>query len=114
LTQLNQKWIEQAIELAVQNVRNGEGGPFGALVVRDGLPVATGTNLEAAMNDPTAHAEIVAIRSACQKLKTFQLAGCELYTSCEPCPMCLSAIYSCTTQRAGQLSHFDRRRSAAV
>jgi guanine deaminase len=90
---LKQKWMKQAIELAVQNVKTANGGPFGALVVQDGTPIASGTNLVTVTNDPTAHAEIVAIRSACQRLETFQLAGCELYTSCEPCPMCLSAIY---------------------
>jgi guanine deaminase len=85
--------MKQAIELAVQNVTTGKGGPFGAVVVRAGKLIASGTNLVTVTNDPTAHAEMVAIRSACQSLGTFQLVGCELYTSCEPCPMCLSAIY---------------------
>jgi tRNA(Arg) A34 adenosine deaminase TadA len=74
-------------------MRRGKGGPFGAVVVRKGKIVGRGSNQVTSANDPTAHAEIVAIRAACQRLKTFQLDECELYTSCEPCPMCLSAIY---------------------
>ena len=74
-------------------MRRGQGGPFGAVVVRDGKIVGRGWNQVTSANDPTAHAEIVAIREACRRLKTFQLDDCELYTSCEPCPMCLSAIY---------------------
>lgn len=84
--------MRQAIELAVENVRRG-GGPFGALVVKDGIVVAAGANQVTRLNDPTAHAEVVAIREACRVLGSFQLAGCDLYTSCEPCPMCLGAIY---------------------
>jgi guanine deaminase len=83
----------KAIELAVENVRLHRGGPFGALVVRDDRLIATGVNLVTSGNDPTAHAEVVAIRNACRELNSFQLTGCELYTSCEPCPMCLGAIY---------------------
>jgi guanine deaminase len=85
--------MKQAIELAVQNVEKGTGGPFGAVIIKDNALLASGTNLVTLSNDPTAHAEIVAIRTACQTLGTFRLEGCELYTSCEPCPMCLSAIY---------------------
>ena len=85
--------MEQAIQLAIENVRSGRGGPFGALVVRGNDLVATGVNLVTAINDPTAHAEVVAIRAACEKLGKFQLSDCEIYTSCEPCPMCLGAIY---------------------
>jgi tRNA(Arg) A34 adenosine deaminase TadA len=85
--------MRKAIELATQNVTSGVGGPFGAVVVRDGQIVATGVNLVTSTNDPTAHAEVVAIRAACEKLGDFQLTGCEVYTSCEPCPMCLAAIY---------------------
>ncbi len=85
--------MRQAIELAIQNVRSERGGPFGALVVKEGRLVASGTNSVTTSNDPTAHAELVAIRNACRDLATFQLSGCELYTSCEPCPMCLGAIY---------------------
>ena len=85
--------MEDAIRLAVENVKSGRGGPFGALVVLNGELVATGANCVTSKNDPTAHAEIVAIRAACAKLARFQLTDCELYTSCEPCPMCLGAIY---------------------
>jgi guanine deaminase len=88
-----QHWMQHAIDLAIQNVATGRGGPFAALIVRDGELIGTGANAVTALNDPTAHAEIVAIRAACQNTGSFQLAGCELYTSCEPCPMCLGAIY---------------------
>lgn len=88
-----QDWMRQAIDLAIENVRAKHGGPFGALIIRDGELVASGVNAVTIGNDPTAHAEIVAIRNACRDLATFQLSGCELYTSCEPCPMCLGAIY---------------------
>jgi len=81
-----------AIEAAVNNVRSG-GGPFGAVITRDGSIIAVGANRVTSTNDPTAHAEIVAIREACQSLATFELHGCDLYTSCEPCPMCMAAIY---------------------
>ncbi len=84
--------MRKAIELSDENVRNG-GGPFGAVIVKDGKVVATGVNRVTANNDPTAHAEVSAIRNACKELKTFDLKGCEIYTSCEPCPMCLGAIY---------------------
>ncbi|MBB5345421.1 nucleoside deaminase [Tunturibacter empetritectus] len=89
----NPVFMQRAIALATENVTSGRGGPFGAVIVRDGEIVATGANLVTAINDPTAHGEIVAIRNACQMLGTFQLAGCHIYTSCEPCPMCLAAIY---------------------
>ncbi|MBI3682364.1 MAG: nucleoside deaminase [Acidobacteria bacterium] len=85
--------MKRAIELAVHNVRSGQGGPFGAVVVKDGRIVAEGVNSVITANDPTAHAEVTAIRRACEKLGTFHLPGCEVYTSCEPCPMCLGAIY---------------------
>ena len=84
--------MRKAIELAVENVKNG-GGPFGAVIVKGGAVVATGVNRVTANNDPTAHAEVSAIRAACEKLGTFMLDGCEIYSSCEPCPMCLGAIY---------------------
>jgi guanine deaminase len=84
--------MRQAIALATDNVASG-GGPFGALVVRNGEVLATGVNQVTATNDPTAHAEVVAIRAACKTLGTFQLTGCVVYTSCEPCPMCLAALY---------------------
>lgn len=83
----------EAIELSIRNVRDGKGGPFAAIVVKDGRVIARGTNLVTSTSDPTAHAEIVAIREACKALKSFQLDGCEIYTSCEPCPMCIGAIY---------------------
>ncbi len=86
------KWMEKAIELSKKNIENG-GGPFGAVIVKDGVVVGEGANQVTASNDPTAHAEVVAIRKACQNLKTFDLSGCEIFTSCEPCPMCLSAVY---------------------
>lgn len=85
--------MQQAIRLATENVASGRGGPFGAVVVKDGTLIATGANQVTATNDPTAHAEVVAIRNACQALGTFQLSGCDVYTSCEPCPMCLAALY---------------------
>ena len=81
-----------AIDLATDNVRRSGGGPFGAVIVRAGEVVATGANQVTATNDPTAHAEVVAIRNACKALGTFDLSGCEIYSSCEPCPMCLTAI----------------------
>lgn len=84
--------MRRAITLSLENVANG-GGPFGAVVVKNGEIIATGVNRVTAQNDPTAHAEVNAIRSACARLGTFDLSGCELYTSCEPCPMCLGAIY---------------------
>ncbi len=84
--------MTKAIELAEENVTNG-GGPFGAVIARDGKIIATGVNRVTANHDPTAHAEVSAIRAACKKLGTFDLSGCEIYTSCEPCPMCLGAIY---------------------
>lgn len=85
-------FMKKAVDLAVENVNNG-GGPFGAVIVRDGKIIATGVNRVTPNNDPTAHAEVCAIRAACEKLGTFQLDGCEIYSSCEPCPMCLGAIY---------------------
>jgi guanine deaminase len=86
-------FMERAIQLSLENVRAGVGGPFAALVVRDGKVLATGTNQVTTTLDPTAHAEVVAIRGACQAIGDFQLRGCELYTTCEPCPMCMGAIY---------------------
>jgi guanine deaminase len=86
-------FMRRAIDLSIENVQNGNGGPFAALVVKEGDILATGTNMVTTACDPTAHAEVVAIREACRKLAQFQLAGCEIYTTCEPCPMCLGAIY---------------------
>jgi guanine deaminase len=90
--------MQQAISLAVASARQG-GGPFGAVVVKDGEVIAEGTNQVTSKLDPTAHAEIVAIRAACAKLGTFSLAGCEVYASCEPCPMCLAALYWARVER---------------
>lgn len=84
--------MRRAIELSADSVRNG-GGPFGAVIARNGEIIAEGSNGVALYNDPTAHAEVSTIRKACQKLNTFDLSGCEIYTSCEPCPMCFGAIY---------------------
>jgi tRNA(Arg) A34 adenosine deaminase TadA len=88
-----ERFMSETIELALQNVREGKGGPFAALVVRNGELIARGANQVFATCDPTAHAEIVAIRAACRALGAFQLDGCEIFSSCEPCPMCLAAIY---------------------
>ena len=88
----HQKFMRKAIGLSVQNLKKG-GGPFGAVIVKDNKVIATGVNRVTSHNDPTAHAEIVAIRSATRKLHSFNLQGCTIYTSCEPCPMCLAAIY---------------------
>ena len=87
------KYMQRAIALADQGMQQGAGGPFGAVIVKDGKIIAEANNQVTSTNDPTAHAEITAIRIACQELGTFQLDGCILYTSCEPCPMCLGAIY---------------------
>jgi guanine deaminase len=91
--QSNPAYMRRAIELATQNVLAGTGGPFAALIVRNGEVIAEAANSVTTTNDPTAHGEINAIRKACAKLGTFSLAGCEIYSSCEPCPMCLAAIY---------------------
>ena len=94
----DEKFMQQAIDLSIENVANG-GGPFGAVIVRDGEVIATGTNRVTATCDPTAHAEVSAIRAACAKLGDFKLAGCTIYSSCEPCPMCLSALYWAGVER---------------
>src|SRR5579864_1762121 len=91
--QMDNPFMARAIQLSLDNVLSGKGGPFGAVIVKDDSIVAEGVNRVTASNDPTAHAEVVAIRSACAKMDTFVLKGCEIYTSCEPCPMCLGAIY---------------------
>lgn len=85
--------MREAIRLSVDSMRAGNGGPFGAVIVKNGKIIARGSNKVTSTNDPTAHAEIVAIREACETLNSFQLDDCEIYTSCEPCPMCLGAIY---------------------
>jgi guanine deaminase len=90
---MSNPFMARAIELSIENVRSLQGGPFGAVVVKDSKIIAEGTNSVTSTHDPTAHAEIVAIRKACAKLGLFELRDCELYTSCEPCPMCFGAIY---------------------
>jgi len=90
---MNKEFMLRAIELAKQGMDRNEGGPFGCVVVKNGNIIAEGNNSVTSQNDPTAHAEVVAIRKACENLGTFQLTGCDIYTSCEPCPMCLGAIY---------------------
>jgi guanine deaminase len=90
---MSAEFMHRAIALALENVRSGTGGPFAAVVVKEGRVVGEGTNRVTSTNDPTAHAEVVAIRAACRTLNDFQLTGCDLYTTCEPCPMCLGAIY---------------------
>jgi guanine deaminase len=90
---MEEKFMREAIRLSIEMMRRGKGGPFGAIVVRENKIVGCGCNQVTSANDPTAHAEIVAIREACRRLKTFRLDDCDLYASCEPCPMCLSAIY---------------------
>ncbi|HOP05611.1 MAG TPA: nucleoside deaminase [Tenuifilaceae bacterium] len=92
MSQQNDKYMKEAIRLSVENVEKG-GGPFGAVIVKDGEIIARGANRVTSTNDPTAHAEVTAIREAAKVLNTFNLEGCEIFTSCEPCPMCLAAIY---------------------
>ena len=86
-------FMKEAVKAALSGMNNNEGGPFGCVVVKDGEIIGRGNNKVTSTNDPTAHAEVTAIREACKKLDSFQLEGCEIYTSCEPCPMCLGAIY---------------------
>lgn len=104
------QFMERAIQLSLENVQAGRGGPFAALVVRNGEILATGTNQVTRMSDPTAHAEIVAIRGACQAIGDFQLRGCDLYSTCEPCPMCMGAIY---WARLGKVYYANTREDAA-
>jgi tRNA(Arg) A34 adenosine deaminase TadA len=104
-------WMEKAIELSRQAMQSGEGGPFGCIIVREGEIVGQGNNKVTSLNDPTAHAEIVAIRDACTRLQDFQLTGCDIYTSCEPCPMCLGAIY---WSRPDRVFYANTRQEAAA
>ena len=90
---MSNPFMARAIQLSIEGVQSGQGGPFGAVIVREGRIIAEGMNRVTSTNDPTAHAEVLAIRQACEKLGGFELKDCELYTSCEPCPMCLGAIY---------------------
>jgi guanine deaminase len=107
---MNQKFMREAIRLSIQKMRQGAGGPFGAVVVQGNRIVGRGWNQVTSVNDPTAHAEVTAIRDACRRLKTFKLEDCDLYTSCEPCPMCLSATY---WARIGHLYYGNTRKDAA-
>jgi guanine deaminase len=107
---MNPKFMRAAIELSRKKMRDNCGGPFGAIVVRKNKVVGRGWNRVTSTNDPTAHAEVSAIRDACKKLKTFKLDDCELYTSCEPCPMCLAAIY---WSRIGKIFYANTRKDAA-
>ncbi len=102
--------MREAIRLSRSKMRRGDGGPFGAVVVKSGKIIARGWNCVTSANDPTAHAEVMAIREACRKLKRFEISDCELYTSCEPCPMCLAAIY---WARLGEIYYANTRRDAA-
>lgn len=104
------KFIRTAIRLAYRSMRKNTGGPFGCVMVKDGKIIARGANSVTNHHDPTAHAEVVAIRKACRKLKTFQLNGCEMYCSCEPCPMCLGAIY---WARPAKVYYASTRKDAA-
>lgn len=112
----DKKLMQRAIELAEQGMDSNSGGPFGCAIAKDGEIIGEGCNRVTSTNDPTAHAEIVAIREACQKLGAFQLDGCVIYTSCEPCPMCLGAIYwarpervyfACTREDAADIGFDD-------
>jgi tRNA(Arg) A34 adenosine deaminase TadA len=107
---MNPKFMRAAIRLSIDMMRCDKGGPFGAVVVKGNKIIGRGCNEVTSTNDPTAHAEIVAIRDACRSLKTFNLEGCELYTSCEPCPMCLSAIY---WSRIRKMYYGNTRKDAA-
>lgn len=102
--------MREAIRLSIENVITKSGGPFACVIVKDNKIIAKGTNQVTSTNDPTAHAEIVAIRNACKELGTFQLDGCDIYTSCEPCPMCLSAIY---WSRANKIYYANSKTDAA-
>lgn len=90
---MHETFLQQALQLAIDNVQSGEGGPYGAVIVKDNCVIAASANKVTSNIDPTAHAEIMAVRAACKHLNDFRLTGCVLYTSCEPCPMCLGAIY---------------------
>jgi len=112
------EFMEVAVMLSLEKMQEGNGGPFGAVVVKDGKIIGVGYNQVTSTNDPTAHAEIVAIREACAALNTFELSGCDIYTSCEPCPMCMSAIhwakpdkvyYSNTMEQAAQFGFADKK-----
>ena len=109
-TAQREQLMRQAIKLSEEKMQQGFGGPFGAVVVKDGKVIGEGFNQVTTQNDPTAHAEVVAIRAACRTLDHFDLSGCEIYTSCEPCPMCLSAIY---WARLDKMYYANSRKDAA-
>jgi guanine deaminase len=112
LNEQDKIFMREAIELSLKGMRNGEGGPFGCIVVNEsGSIIGYGNNRVTSTNDPTAHAEVVAIRDACRNIGTFQLEGCTIYTSCEPCPMCLGAIY---WARPARLVYACTRKDAAA
>lgn len=108
---MKQEFMQRAIELSRINMQGGAGGPFGAVIVKDGKVIGEGWNKVTSSNDPTAHAEVTAIRDACSKVKNFSLDGAEIYTSCEPCPMCLSAIY---WSRISKIYYGNTRKDAAA
>lgn len=110
MTEQDKKFMRRAIELAQNGIDCNDGGPFGCVIVKNGEIIGEGNNLVTSLNDPTAHAEIVAIRKACQNLRSFQLTDCIIYTSCEPCPMCLGAIY---WARAAKIFYACNRKDAA-
>lgn len=107
---MNEDFMREAIRISAEQMRAGQGGPFGAVIVREGIIIARGWNRVTSLRDPTAHAEVTAIREACRVLEDFRLAGCEMYASCEPCPMCLGAIYWARLER---LYYAATRRDAA-
>lgn len=107
---MNKDFMKKAIQLSQENMRKGAGGPFGAVIVKDGKIIGEGWNQVTSTNDPTAHAEVVAIRSASQSSQNFDLSGAEIYTSCEPCPMCLAAIY---WARIDKIYYANTRKDAA-
>ncbi|HJW09136.1 MAG TPA: nucleoside deaminase [Holophagaceae bacterium] len=106
------RFMGRAIALSKAHMEAGDGGPFGAVIVKDGVIVGEGWNRVTSSHDPTAHAEVVAIRAACQRLATFELRGCEIFTSCEPCPMCLAAVYWARLDRIWYAN--DRADAAAI
>lgn len=111
MTESEQQFLERAIELSRQGMQSGKGGPFGCVIVKEGKIVGEGCNQVTTSNDPTAHAEVVAIRNACKNLNTFQLTDCDVYASCEPCPMCLGAIYWARPKR---VIYANTKKDAAV
>jgi tRNA(Arg) A34 adenosine deaminase TadA len=111
VSEQQEKFMRRAIELSRQKMEENHGGPFGAVIVKDGRIIGEGWNHVTSANDPTAHAEVTAIRNACKSLGDFKLAGCEIYTSCEPCPMCLAAIY---WARLDKIYYANTRKDAAA